>query len=149
MDFLSRRRPDDSRDGKRRERRQLGVASVEMIAVLPVLFLLLFGTIDFGLLFREWLVLGHSARVAARTATRHYHPCNAGTVRGLAEDDGRAALAQAGVDGGVITLTGSLCARDRVTATASANYQTSVLGVFVPSLNTIPISASVQMRGEY
>ena len=114
MDFLKRRRPDASRDRKCRERRQRGVASVEMITVLPVLLLLLFGTIDFGLLFRDWMLLGHSARVAARTATMFHNPCNQGTIRALATADGMAALAQADVDGNIdVTVRGSLMFGDR------------------------------------
>jgi Flp pilus assembly protein TadG len=148
MDFLSRQRPNDSRDRKRRERRQRGVASVEMITVLPVLLLLIFGTIDFGLLFRDWMLLGHSARVAARSATMYYNPCNAGAVRGLATADGVTALTQAGVSGN-IAITGPVCTRGLVIATASSTYQPAVLGAFVPSLNSIPLTAVVTMRGEF
>lgn len=148
MDFLKRRRPDASRDRKCRERRQRGVASVEMITVLPVLLLLLFGTIDFGLLFRDWMLLGHSARVAARTATMFHNPCNQGTIRALATADGMAALAQADVDGN-IDVTGPVCSRGLVTATATFNYQPAMLGAFVPSLNQIPLTAAVVMRGEF
>ena len=119
-----------------------------MITVLPVLLLLLFGTIDFGLLFRDWMLLGHSARVAARTATMFHNPCNQGTIRALATADGMAALAQADVDGD-IDVTGPVCSRGLVTATASSNYQPAMLGAFVPTLNQIPLTAAVVMRGEF
>jgi hypothetical protein len=86
-----------------------------MITVLPVLLLLLFGTIEFGLLFREWMILGHSARVAARTAIVYRTPCIAGGL---------------------------------VTATATTTYRSIVLGAFVPSLNTVPLTAAATMRNE-
>jgi Flp pilus assembly protein TadG len=148
MDFLKRRRTDRSRGDESRQRRQRGVASVEMITVLPVLLLLLFGTIDFGLLFRDWMLLGHSARVAVRTATMYHNPCNAGTIRELARTDGRDALALADVDGD-IAVTGPVCSRGLVTATATSTYQPAMLGAFVPTLNGIPLTATVAMRGEF
>ena len=119
-----------------------------MITVLPVLLLLIFGTIDFGLLFRDWMLLGHSARVAARSATMYHNPCNEGTVRALARTDGMTALAQANVEGD-IDVTGPVCTRGLVTATASSHYQPAMLGAFVPSLNDIPLTAAVAMRGEF
>jgi Flp pilus assembly protein TadG len=151
MDFLSRRRSKYSRNSERRLRRQRGTASVEMIVVLPALLLMLFGTIDFGLLFRDWLVIGHSARVAARTATMYHHSCNPAIVQGLTVADGKAALQAGGVTGGNITITeGVPCSQNRVTVRASANFQPAALGAFVPFFSGgIPLAASAQMRGEY
>ena len=50
--------------GKRRER---GAAMVEMAVVMPLLLLLVFGIIEFGLLFRERLTIASAASSAART----------------------------------------------------------------------------------
>jgi Flp pilus assembly protein TadG len=120
-----------------------------MITVLPVLLLLLFGTIEFGLLFREWMILGHSARVAARTAIVYRTPCVAGAVRAEAEGNGELAQTRAGVQGGTVTIDASeLCIPGLVTATATTTYQSIVLGAFVPSLNTVPLTAAATMRNE-
>ena len=149
MDFLNRKQPRDSREKRSRGRRQRGAASVEMITVLPVLLLLLFGTIEFGLLFREWMILGHSARVAARTAIVYRTPCIAGAVRAEAEGNGELAQTRAGVQGGTVTIDASeLCIPGLVTATATTTYQSIVLGAFVPSLNTVPLTAAATMRNE-
>jgi len=58
------------RDTKRVDERRLserGAALVEMAMVLPVLFLLIFGAVEFGLLFKERLTIASAASSAART----------------------------------------------------------------------------------
>jgi Flp pilus assembly protein TadG len=51
-----------------RSRLTWGSLSVEMAMVAPILILLLFGTMEMGLLFRDSLVLGQAAREGARVA---------------------------------------------------------------------------------
>jgi Flp pilus assembly protein TadG len=46
-----------------------GQAMVEFALVLPILLLLLFGMIEFGRVFHEYLVVTHAAREGARVAT--------------------------------------------------------------------------------
>jgi Flp pilus assembly protein TadG len=48
---------------------QKGQATVELALSLTVLFLILFGIIDFGRIFHSWLVLDHAGREAARIAS--------------------------------------------------------------------------------
>ena len=48
---------------------QRGQATVEMALSLTVLFLILFGIIDFGRIFHAWIVLDHMGREAARMAS--------------------------------------------------------------------------------
>jgi Flp pilus assembly protein TadG len=149
MDFLNRRRPDDSRDKKSRQRRQRGVASIEMITVLPVLLTLLFGTIEFGLIFRDWIVLTHSARVAARHAIPYCEPADRVPRSNLARSRGEEALRRGGVPNGTVNINASdLCRAGTVTVTASTTYQSLVLGAFVPALNTVPLNAAAMMRNE-
>lgn len=44
-----------------------GAAAVEFALVLPVLILLVFGIIEFGLVFNRWLSVTHAAREGVRT----------------------------------------------------------------------------------
>ena len=53
---------------------------VEMVIVLPLLLMLLFGTIEFGVLFGRWQTLTNAAREGARTAVVFRSPCNSATV---------------------------------------------------------------------
>jgi len=46
--------------------RQAGAAAVEMAIVLPLLLLLVFGIIEFGLIFNRWITVTHSAREGVR-----------------------------------------------------------------------------------
>lgn len=57
---------DLSLRNSRRSRR--GLATVEMAIVLPLLVLMLFGIMEMGLLFKDFLMLQQGVREAARTA---------------------------------------------------------------------------------
>ncbi len=54
---------------RRVRRRQEGAAAVEFALVLPVLILLVFGIMEFGLAFRDTLTLTSATRTGARTAS--------------------------------------------------------------------------------
>src|ERR687892_2608524 len=43
-----------------------GAAAVEMALVLPLLFLLIFGIIEFGFIFNRWITTTHAAREGVR-----------------------------------------------------------------------------------
>jgi Flp pilus assembly protein TadG len=120
-----------------------------MITVLPVLLILLFGTIEFGLIFRDWIVLTHSARVAARHAIPYCDLTQSVTRMNFARDRGNQALVRGGVQNGSINIDPQeLCRAGTVTVRASATYQSIVLGAFVPALNTVPLNAVAMMRNE-
>lgn len=53
----------------RRRHKQIGQTLVEFAITLPVLLLLLFGTIEFGRAFQAWVTLENAAREAARYTT--------------------------------------------------------------------------------
>src|SRR4051794_525192 len=60
-------RPADHRAAGRR-----GAALVEFAIVLPLLMTLLLGIMEFGMIMRDYIMLGHGAREGARTAAlRH------------------------------------------------------------------------------
>ena len=55
-------------------RREEGAAALEFAMVVPVLFLLMFGIIDFGLLFAQNLALSNSARRCAVRGGQQQQP---------------------------------------------------------------------------
>lgn len=54
------------RTKKRVRKSQHGAAAVEMAIVLPLLFLLVFGIIEFGFVFNRWITVTHAAREGVR-----------------------------------------------------------------------------------
>ena len=59
-----------AKTGKRLQRQRDGIASVEFAIVLPVLVLMLFGTIEFGRLLVDYQLANKSARDAIRYLSR-------------------------------------------------------------------------------
>jgi Flp pilus assembly protein TadG len=55
-------------------RRSRGAALVEFALVAPLLFILLFGIIEFGFAFVQWLDVRHGARETARLVAVNYKP---------------------------------------------------------------------------
>ncbi len=74
-----------------------GAAAVEMAVVTPILVLLLFGTIQFGLAFFEWQGLQAAAREGARLASLSGAP-------EWSEVTARVEAAAAEIQGGTITV---------------------------------------------
>ena len=62
-------------EARTRTRRTRGTTMVEMIFVLPVLLLLLFGLADFSLVFHDYLASMNAARAGIRAATLSQVPC--------------------------------------------------------------------------
>ena len=58
-----------------RPRAQRGMAMLEFVFILPVLLLVLFSIIEFGLLFGRWQTLSNAAREGARTAVVYRKDC--------------------------------------------------------------------------
>lgn len=53
---------------------------LEFVIVLPLLLMLLFATIEFGVLFGKWQTLSNAAREGARTAVVFRRGCNVAAV---------------------------------------------------------------------
>lgn len=69
------------RSARRGDPSDAGASAVEFALVMPVLFLLLFGIIDYGLLFFDSIGLRQGAREGARQAVVQQYPgCSTGTV---------------------------------------------------------------------
>lgn len=65
--LATRRRPH--RAGARRTRREGGAVAVEAALVTPVLILLVFGILEFGMFFKDWLAVSNAVRAGVRIAS--------------------------------------------------------------------------------
>lgn len=94
-----------------RRRRQGGMAMLEFVFILPVLLLVLFSIVEFGLLFGRWQTLTNAAREGARTAVVFRKDCDATAlqteVRTVVKD--YASSMGIVVTDGQITFGGTLC----------------------------------------
>jgi len=66
---------------RQRNRGKRGTAMIEMAIVMPVLLMLIFGTVEAGLIFARYQILVGSAREGARIASLYRQNCSAGRVR--------------------------------------------------------------------
>jgi Flp pilus assembly protein TadG len=131
---------------------ECGTSMLEMVIVLPLLLLLLFALVEFGLLFGRWLVVNNAAREGAREAILFRADCDPAavesqvisTVQSYTSSLGLSILAgDISVDG-VCGGTGSM---STVAVTLPFNFQ--VLGAIAPSIGpTVNLPASSAMRNE-
>jgi Flp pilus assembly protein TadG len=61
-------------------RKTAGMAMVEFVIILPILLMLVFAIVEFGVLFGRWQTVSNAAREGARTAVVYRTNCNAGSV---------------------------------------------------------------------
>jgi Flp pilus assembly protein TadG len=90
-----------SRGARRREH---GAAAVEFALLLPLLMLLLFGIVEFGLALHRQQVLATASREGARVGIRQTAPR---PTSGDIERAARNVLTQAGVAGAVVAVAGA------------------------------------------
>ena len=114
----------------------------EFALVLPILALLLFGVIQFGIAFNQYLTLTDAVRAGARKAAvsrQASNPSGAAraAVQGAAGDLDQSKLA--------ITVTSSWQAGSDVTVSATYPYSISLVGMVVTSGN---LSSSTTERVE-
>ena len=116
-----------------------GAAAVEMALVLPILLLLVFGIIEFGLVFNRYISVTH----AAREGVRHL---------ALGVDPAEAELKAEGATGDIVSsdvsdainCTASEPTTDDVQMLCETNYK---LNLYVIN-STISLSSTAQMRRE-
>jgi hypothetical protein len=130
-------------------RREHGQSLVEFAITLPVLLLLVLGTIDLGMGFKTYIVLTNAAREGARTIT--IYPTNQTLaierIRGEADTIG---LSDALVsEGGAISFSpsGPYEAGDKVKVTVAYEYQ--LLFGAITGIPAIPFTASSTMAVLY
>ncbi len=119
-----------------------GAALTEFALVVPILFLLLFGMLDFGKAFNYWLDENHLASSGARWAAVNKNPGPGATLQqSIQQGADTAELRAANV---CISFPSGTRVGDPVAVTMRYNYK------FLPfiGLGTIPISAKATMRLE-
>jgi Flp pilus assembly protein TadG len=123
----------------RRDRGDGGQASVELALVLPLVFILLLGIVQLGLLVRDQILVVHAAREAAREAA----------VDPAADAASRAAAASSTLDGARLTVTtsgrGATGSRVRVEVAYRAPTGVPIIGA---ALGDLTLRASATMRVE-
>jgi Flp pilus assembly protein TadG len=115
-------------------RDQRGQAMTEFALVLPILALLIFGIIQFGIVFNNYLTVTDSARAGARAAVVALH---AGASDGVAAGTQAAKKSADHLDDAKLKVTVSAVpswSKDSdVKVTVTYPYQVSLLGVVVKS----------------
>jgi Flp pilus assembly protein TadG len=115
---------------KRIGRREEGQALVEFALVAPILFLILFGIVQFGIAFKHSIALTDAVRTGARKAT---------VSRTLADPQGSTKAAVLGAASDLdpakvnVTVTSSWTPGANVTVTATYPYAINILGIVVAS----------------
>ena len=133
-------------------RRSIGMAMVEFVIILPILLMLVFAIVEFGVLFGRWQTLSNAAREGARTAVVFRTNCVSGTVEAEVRQRVKAYAAPLGivlVDGdiGISGVCGSSTTSSTVTVTLP--YTFKVLPGFASSVSpSIDLVGNSVMRNE-
>ncbi|MPZ71426.1 MAG: pilus assembly protein [Actinobacteria bacterium] len=115
---------------------QRGAAAVEMAIVLPLLLLLVFGIVEFGLIFNRWITVTHSAREGVRQLALGKPDADAIALAEAAAPD------LTGDD--EVTCTASAPALGQVQMTCNTNYD---LSLFIHT-TVVPLHSSARMSRE-
>ncbi|HSF04031.1 MAG TPA: TadE/TadG family type IV pilus assembly protein [Solirubrobacterales bacterium] len=146
------RRPLASGSIDRRARRRRGMAMVEFVLILPALLVILFGILEFGVLFFQWQTLSNAAREGAREAIVFRKDCDAGTVQTLIEQTviDYADAANITVAAADISITGPCTGGGQpLRVQVTHDYTFHVLPGFLASFTpTIPLVGTSEMRNE-
>jgi Flp pilus assembly protein TadG len=132
--------------------REGGTAMIEMVITLPVLLLLLFGIVEFSILFSRLQTVTNAAREGARDAVVFRLACNAATVQSEVSDTIQAYAASGGVtvSASDISVTGACSgANNNTTVQVVSNYAFKIVGGFAPGLApSIDVTGTSVMRNE-
>ena len=102
----------------------------EFALVLPLLVLLLFGVIQFGIAFNNYITLTDAVRVGARKAAVSRHLTNPEDVAEAQLREAATSLQAADLD---VTVESSWVHGEDVTVSATYPYSISLLGLVVKS----------------
>jgi Flp pilus assembly protein TadG len=125
---------------------------LEMVIVLPLLLLMLFGMAEFGLAFGRWLTINNAAREGAREAIVFRQDCEVAPVEAevLAVVQNYTSVLGLTVEPADISIAG-VCGGggSNASVTVSIPYDFLVLDAIAPSLGaSIPLEGSSVMRNE-
>jgi Flp pilus assembly protein TadG len=137
-----------------------GAALVEFALVMPVLFLLLFGMIEFGININDYQSIRQATRDAARQAVvGDYGSGTCAPATASAADNSAAVQCTATKASGISTLAVRVVFTDNNTGDPN-NYNTdkvkvcavtkakSITGILSPFLKSVYLKSSVEMRAE-
>lgn len=116
---------------RRRIRAEKGQTMVEFALVVPILLVILFGIIQFGIVYKNYVTLTDATRVGARKAAVSRHEPN---PVGVAEAAARGSAT--GLDQSELDVSVSASAWEHgedVTVTATYPYEIDLLGLVVAS----------------
>ena len=137
---------------KSRKKRKGGTAMIEFIITLPVLLMLLFGIIEFSILFSRLQTVTNAAREGARDAVVFRPSCNAATIDGevRAKVQNYASSGGVTVNAGDISVTGACTGSgNNTTVQVVSSYAFQIIGGFAPALTpTINVTGTSVMRNE-
>jgi Flp pilus assembly protein TadG len=135
----------------RKRRFEAGTTIVEATIVLPLMLVLTFGILEFGISFTQWNSLTNAVREGARAGVVFRVPCASGAVTTLVETTVSDFADSSGIDPANITTTvtgacGGAGTQLIVTSTVPYDYvAVAALAGFAPSTN---LSARTVMRNE-
>ena len=133
-------------------RRRSGMAMVEFVMILPALLVLLFGMLEFGVIFYQFQTLSNAAREGARESIVYRANCDANALETLVQNTviTYASSANITVAPGDIQVTG-LCtgAGTPADVRVTHQYDFKVLPNFVASFSpNITLVGRSNMRNE-
>ena len=112
-------------------REQKGQTMVEFALVVPILCVVLFGILQFGALYNDYVTLTDATRVGARKAAGSTYDANPEAAAEAAARSSASGLDAAGLD---IDVNATGWDRgDSVTVTATYPYKINLLGIVVAS----------------
>jgi Flp pilus assembly protein TadG len=135
----------------RKRRFEAGTSIVEATIVLPLMLILTFGILEFGISFTRWNSLTNAVREGAREGVVFRVPCASGAVTSLVETTVADFADSSGIDpANIITTVTGACGGTGtqliVTSTVPYNYvAVAALAGLAPSTN---LSARTVMRNE-
>jgi Flp pilus assembly protein TadG len=112
-------------------RNERGQTMVEFALVVPLICVVLFGVLQFGALYNDYVTLTDAARVGARKAATSRHEANPAGAAETAARNSAKGLDQAQLD---VTVTAAAWEHGQdVTVAATYPYQIDLLGLVVAS----------------
>jgi len=109
---------------------QQGQSMTEFALVLPILVVLLFGVIQFGIVFNNYITVTDAVRAGARKGAVSRHQANPNAVVVQSVRDAATDLRQSDLN---VSVTSSWLHGEDVTVTGSYPYSISLLGLVVKS----------------
>lgn len=152
MCFAQWRRNGATRASRPWRAREAGVASVEFALLLPVLLLLLLGTLDLGLALYNKAVITHASREGARAGIVLRNPkLSAAEIQGIVNTRTQSALiSPLATDAPKVVVTGAGAAYpNTLTVSVEYTFKGVLLGALMQTLGkTWTLHASTQMVNE-